>query len=266
MKRWRYTPAADLEQGPLERLRNFPRQPDMLIYGVRSLIALIIRAWLRIYFRLKISGAENLRHDKSFVLVANHCSHLDTLCLLAALPLRKLHRAFPAAAEDYFFRSIPRTWVASVIVNALPFGRSVQARHGIALCHELLANPGNILIIFPEGTRSATGAIQEFRCGVGTLLAGRDLDVYPCHLEGTFRAWPKGSRFPWPGKVRLVIGARRNYAARNADKAGISSNAAELRNSVIQQGERHDTGGTHDEDVGRRGAVLSFVGTKRADG
>ena len=43
MKRWQYAPAADLDQSLIERLRNFPREPDMLVYGLRSLVALIIR-------------------------------------------------------------------------------------------------------------------------------------------------------------------------------------------------------------------------------
>ena len=63
---------------------------------------------------------EHLRSNRSFVLVANHSSHLDTVCLLAGLPLRRLHRAFPAAAADYFFKSVPRTWIATVVVNAFP--------------------------------------------------------------------------------------------------------------------------------------------------
>ena len=91
---WHYEPAQDLEQPLIERLRNFPRQPDMLVYGARVLAATIIRGWLRLYHRLEIVGCENLPTDRSFILVANHASHLDTLCLLAALPLGKLHRAF----------------------------------------------------------------------------------------------------------------------------------------------------------------------------
>ena len=123
MKRWQYEPAADLDQTLIERLRNFPREPDMLVYGLRSFVALIIRALLRTYCRFEIVGEEHLRSNRSFVLVANHSSHLDTVCLLAGLPLRRLHRAFPAAAADYFFKSVPRTWVATVVVNALPFAR-----------------------------------------------------------------------------------------------------------------------------------------------
>jgi len=91
----------------------------MLVYCVRALIALVIRGWLRVYHRFEIVGHENLRTNRSLVIVANHSSHLDTLCLLAALPLRKLHRAFPAAAVDYFFQSVPRTFVAAIALAQL---------------------------------------------------------------------------------------------------------------------------------------------------
>ena len=123
MKKWHYDSVRGLDQALVERLRQFPREPDMLVYALRSLSALIIRSLLRIYNQFDIVGHENLRTNRSLVIVANHCSHLDTLCLLAALPLRKLHRAFPAAASDYFFQSIPRLWAAAILVNALPFAR-----------------------------------------------------------------------------------------------------------------------------------------------
>jgi 1-acyl-sn-glycerol-3-phosphate acyltransferase len=150
------------------------------------------------------------------------------------LPLRRLHRAFPAAAADYFFKSVPRTWIATVIVNALPFARQAHVRQSLAICGELLANAGNVLIIFPEGTRSKTGEIQEFKAGVGALVAGRDVAVLPCYLDGAFRAWPKGKRIPRPRKVRLIIGAPRNYAAMPSDKSSSATIAAELRAAVQQ--------------------------------
>ena len=74
------------------------------------------------------------------------------------MPLRKLHRVFPAAAQDYFFVSVPQLAIAAVVVNALPFGRQKQIRQSLELCRELLANPGNVLILFPEGTRTVDGA------------------------------------------------------------------------------------------------------------
>src|SRR5438874_4953502 len=149
MKKWRYDSARDLDRRLIERLRRFPREPDMLVYGLRSVAALIIRAWLRAYHRLEIVGYEHLRSNRSIVMVANHASHLDTLCLLAALPLGKLHRAFPAAAQDYFFVGMPRLAAAAILVNALPFARQIHHRQSLELCRELLRKPGNILILFP---------------------------------------------------------------------------------------------------------------------
>ncbi|MEO5722087.1 MAG: lysophospholipid acyltransferase family protein [Chthoniobacterales bacterium] len=266
MKRWRYTPASDLDQSMVERLRNFPREPDMLIYGLRSLVSLMIRAALRVWHRFEIVGAENLPRGSSFVMVANHSSHLDTVCLLAALPFRRLHRAFPAAAADYFFKSVPRTWIASIVVNALPFARNTQVRQSLHLCTELLAHPGNVLIIFPEGTRTKTGEIQGFKPGIGALVAGCKVDVLPCHLEGAFAAWPKGRSLPRPRKVRLIIGAPRNYAARSAEKADISAIASELRTAVIELAQIHDQSRTHGAELRRNGAVLPLVDSREADG
>jgi 1-acyl-sn-glycerol-3-phosphate acyltransferase len=211
MTPWSYEPAEDLDQNMVERLRRFPRQPDMLVYGLRSTVALALRGWLRLYHRLEIAGLENLPREGSFVLVANHASHLDTLCLLAALPLRKLHRAFPAAAKDYFFVDIPRLAVAAIVVNALPFGRQSQIRQSLGLCRELLANPGNILVLFPEGTRTATGRMGEFRPGIGILTGGTRIPIVPCFLDGAFKAWPKGRILPLPAKIRLRIGTPRTF-------------------------------------------------------
>jgi 1-acyl-sn-glycerol-3-phosphate acyltransferase len=232
MKKWRYDSARDLDQAPINRLRQFPREPDMLVYGLRSLVALIIRGLLRVYNRFEIIGHENLRTNRSLVIVANHCSHLDTLCLLAALPLRKLHSAFPAAASDYFFQSVPRLWAAAVIVNALPFARQAGVRQSLSLCQGLLADPGTILIIFPEGTRSTTGEVGEFKSGIGALVASKDVAVVPCFISGSFQAWPKGRRLPRPGKVQLIVGAPRNFRTRTADKIDICAIANELRSAV----------------------------------
>ena len=189
MQSWRYESAQDLDQPLTERLRHFPREPDMLVYGLRSAAALFFRAWLRVYHRLEILGRENLPETGSFVMVANHCSHLDAVCLASALPLRKLHRAFPAAAADYFFQSVPRIWMAAVGVNALPFARQVHLRQSLSLCEKLLANPGNVLILFPEGTRSLSGEVGRFKPGIGALLAGNAVPVLPCCLHSRDRAW-----------------------------------------------------------------------------
>ena len=229
---WTYEPAGDLDQSAVERLRKFPREPDLSVYAVRSFAALMIRAWLRIYHRFEVTGTEHLPADQSFVMVANHASHLDTLCILSALPLRKLHRAFPAAAQDYFFVNLPRLAMAAIVVNALPFGRRGNIRHSLELCRGLLENPGNILILFPEGTRTRTGEMEEFKPGIGLLAAGTQIPIVPCYLAGAFQAWPKGKIIPRPRKLRLRIGEPKIYAHLPAGKDGALQVSADLQKTV----------------------------------
>ena len=234
METWHYEPASDLDQPMIERLRRFPREPDMLVYTLRSLAALTVRGWLKLYHRLEIAGREHLPATGSFVMVANHASHLDALCLLSALPLRKLHRAFPAAARDYFFVTAPRVAAAAILVNALPFERQVHARQSLELCRHLLANPGNVMVLFPEGTRSLDGTVGKFRPGIGWLLAGTSVPVLPCRLDGCHAALPKGVRWPRPCRLRLTIGAPRTYA--DAEPEAI---ADDLRGAILAMEAKH---------------------------
>jgi len=233
MEPWQYDPARDLDQPLLERLKRFPREPDMLVYGLRLAAAGVTRCWLRLYHRLSISGAENLPAEGSFVLIANHASHLDTLCLLSALPLAKIHRTFPAAAKDYFFVNVPRMLLAVVVVNALPFDRQAGPRQSLSVCRQLLENPGNILLIFPEGTRSSTAEVGEFKAGVGLLVAGASFPVVPCYLQGAHGAWPKGTWFPRPRKVHVRVGLPRFFSERNCNKSSAVQISHELRDAVL---------------------------------
>lgn len=233
MDPWHYEPATDLDQPMIERLRQFPRQPDMLVYGLRMGAALFCRGWLRVYHRLSISGRENLPENGSFVIVANHCSHLDAICLLAALPFARLHRTFPAAARDYFFVNAPRSLLATIVANALPFDRRTNPRQSLSLCHQLLESEGNALILFPEGTRSATNELGEFKPGVGLLVAGTNHPVVPCYLEGTRSAWPRKAWFPRPRKVELRIGTRLLYSEHRRGKDSAIQISRELHAAVL---------------------------------
>ena len=171
----------------------------MFTYLVRSATAILLRASLRMYHRFQIQGMENLPADGSFVLVANHSSHLDALCLLSAVPL-PTPPDLSRGGTDYFFVNLPRVALAVLIVNALPFYRETHVRQSIALCRQLLARPNNILIIFPEGTRSETGHMGTFRPGIAMLVAGSDVPVVPCYLTAPGKPCPKAPGSPDPGQ------------------------------------------------------------------
>jgi 1-acyl-sn-glycerol-3-phosphate acyltransferase len=242
MEQWHYDPPAGLDQALMERLRGFPRRSGVLVRGLRSLSAAVLRCWLRVYHRLTIVGRENLPADRSFVMIANHASHLDTLCLLAALPFRRLHHAFPAAARDYFCVNSLKAFLARVVVNALPFDRHFAPWQSLSVCAHVLEGPGNILIFYPEGTRSGDGEPGEFKPGVALLVAGRDIPVVPCHIAGTHAALPKGAWCPRPRAVRLTIGTPHVYTHLPATKESAKHICGELREAVLLLDQAKSTG------------------------
>jgi 1-acyl-sn-glycerol-3-phosphate acyltransferase len=237
MEEWHYEPAADCDLARIERLRGFACERDALQRSARALSAVILRGWLQLYHRLTIVGRQNLPSDRSFLLVANHASHLDTLCLLQALPLDRLNQAFPVAASDYFCVNKLRAFLARVIGNALPFDRSFAPWESLGACGQLLERKGSILIFFPEGTRTAGPEPAEFKPGIALLAAGRDIPVVPCHLAGTHAALPKGAWIPRPKSVQLTIGAPRVFAHLPPTKESARQICRELRDAVISLGQ-----------------------------
>ena len=232
MDAWRYEPTDGFDQTPLQRLKNFPRHPDLLVYTMRALANLLMRFVFRVWNRLDITGAENIPRTGSFVLVANHSSHLDAPVLLAALPLRKIHYAFPAAASDYFFTNVPKLAFSAVVINAMPFDRRESPKVSLDLCRRLLETPGHILILFPEGTRTSDGTLGKFKPGIGFLAAGTNFPVVPCYLSGAFAAWPRGKWFPRPRKLRLCIGRPVQFLDKKPVKEDALSIAEALRSAV----------------------------------
>lgn len=237
MTEWEYHPSPDIETSMSESLRNFPREPHMGAYAMRSVAALILRGWMKLYHRLRIEGRENLPESGSYVIVCNHTSHLDTLCLLCAVPVGKIHRTFPAAAADYFFSSLPRSAISAVLINALPFDRKVKGAESLTVCTELLQNDGNILIIFPEGTRTTTGEMSRFRSGIGRIVVGTDLTVVPCNLSGGLKAWPKGKWLPRPRKLVIRIGKQRRFGELDASSESVKQICQALEDDVAALGE-----------------------------
>ena len=236
MKDWSYDTAPDLQESVAERLRGFPRYPDVSVHVARTVLHIGLRALLRTYFRLSVTGRDNLPADGSFIMICNHTSHLDALCLLCSLPLLRLHRAYPAAAADYFFSNLPRAFFSVIFVNGLPFERVKRGSESLELCRQLLARPGNILILFPEGTRtSAPGVVGRFRSGIGRLAAGTKTPVVPCYLAGAGKAFPKGAVFPRPHRLRLHIGTPQSFPdSAPQDTSAVASICDALRNEVLE--------------------------------
>jgi 1-acyl-sn-glycerol-3-phosphate acyltransferase len=192
----------------------------------------VVNTSFRLFHRLKIQGAELIPADRSFVLVANHCSHLDALVLASSLPLHLRARVYPIAAGDTFFNKPVTAAMSAVFINALPMWRRGAVSHSLADLRARLDAERCAFIIFPEGTRSRDGTMSPFKAGLGMLLAGTSIPVVPCKLWGTYEAMPPGRRWPRPHPIRLHVGKPLTFQTTGNDRAAWNAIAREVESAV----------------------------------
>ncbi|MBG6157118.1 1-acyl-sn-glycerol-3-phosphate acyltransferase [Labrenzia sp. EL_159] len=142
------------------------------------------------------------------IIVANHNSHLDTMVLMALMPLSRLKDIKPVAAADYFFSSPRKAWLSEHVLGIIPVERtsadkSVDPLEG---CYEALAQD-RVLILFPEGSRGEPEQMTDLKKGV-SYLAERfpDAPVVPVFTHGLGKALPKGSFMLVPFFCDIFVG------------------------------------------------------------
>lgn len=154
----------------------------------------------------RVEGEEWVQDlDRPVILAANHTSHADTPLLLFALGDRVREKTVVAAAADYFYERKAVGVLTSLFLNTFPFARTGGPQEVLHRSSQLLKAGWNLLV-FPEGTRSPDGSLQEFRPGVGHLATENRVDVIPMHVRGAHRIMPKGRDIPLPAQAEIRIG------------------------------------------------------------
>jgi 1-acyl-sn-glycerol-3-phosphate acyltransferase len=216
---WTYEPARDLGLSLRKRTRCLNREAGLIDSAGHLVWAAMTRSYLQVWHRLSVQGQQYLPTRPPFVLIGNHTSHLDALILAAPLPLTIRDRVFPLAAGDIFFEKATRSVFAASLLNALPLWRRKCTPHALADLRARLMREPCGYILFPEGGRSRTGAMQPFKPGLGMLLAGLDVPVVPCHIAGAFDVLPPTCRLPRPRKITLRVGPPLRFGHLPNDRA-----------------------------------------------
>ena len=168
------------------------------------MIYTIVKGLLKLIFtvvlRLKIEGRENIPKDGPLVIASNHLSLLDPP-VLGTAATRKVHFM---AKEELF---VPVLGAIYKILGAFPVRRGGADRAAIKHGIEILES-GNVLAIFPEGTRSKTGELGKAQPGALMMASKVKATIVPACIIGTDykrhgRIWPKvtvrfGKPMPFP--------------------------------------------------------------------
>ncbi|HYV00355.1 MAG TPA: AMP-binding protein [Pyrinomonadaceae bacterium] len=149
-------------------------------------------------------GRSNIPVHTNFIVAANHSSHLDMGLTKMALAESGKDMVVLAAA-DYFFDTKYKRAVMENFTNLVPMERTGSLRQSLRHASSFL-NRGYNALIFPEGTRSLTGEIAEFKPVIGYLALHTGVGILPVYLEGTHDAMPKGSNIIKNRKVGARIG------------------------------------------------------------
>jgi 1-acyl-sn-glycerol-3-phosphate acyltransferase len=150
--------------------------------------------------RVRVDGLEHIPADGPVLVIANHCSNVDGMLLMAyVIPNFRRPFAWPGKAEA--LRWPVFGWVMRQ--NGV-FGvrRGAGDLESFRVARAVL-DEGRVLAIFPEGTRSRTGAMQEAKDGATVLATRSGTPVLPIAISGSHRFWPRG-KLPRPFRRMAV--------------------------------------------------------------
>jgi len=150
-------------------------------------------------YGLRFSGRENIPATGAVLVLANHQSHFDPP-LVGMGCLRRLNFL---ARETLFHFAPLRLLIQSL--DAIPIDRDGLGLSGIKESLRRLKR-GEMVLIFPEGTRTTDGEMQPMRPGFTVLAVRSGAAILPVGLDGPYQAWPKSQRFPELGTIHVHYG------------------------------------------------------------
>src|SRR6185503_10590875 len=211
------------------KARRPPPKPTPIATRVGFLVGLgsaVLRGIARFVLRLRFEGEEDLPRSGALIVAANHASSADPV-LIGAFLNAKLGRPVNWLGKRELLDN-PLTGWAFRIAGIHPVDREAADLDAFRTAMRIL-EAGQVLAVFPEGTRSRDGALQQVREGVGMLALRSGAPVLPVAVIDSDRMWPRGRLLPRYGK-RVTV--RFGKAFSPADDLAASGTSAKGRQAT----------------------------------
>jgi 1-acyl-sn-glycerol-3-phosphate acyltransferase len=170
-----------------------------MVYPISKRIILpLSRLWIK-----EINGMENIPRKGGFIISANHASYMDHLFLYGITISRRNEKLHFLAKKEHFDSFHQRVW--HNYTGAIPLDRKSGGKAALNLAIKSLKE-GRIIGIYPEGTRTLSGKLQEAKTGVARLALAARVPVVPVGMIGNFEILPKGKYIPKLKRATVNVG------------------------------------------------------------
>ena len=150
-------------------------------------------------FRIRVFGREHIPAEGGVLVVSNHQSHLDPILVGLGCDRRMNY-----VARDTLFGFPPFRWLINSL-DAIPIDREGSGLGGLKESLRRLKD-GEMLVIFPEGTRTRDGDLGELKPGFTALARRAKVPLLPVAIDGAFESWPRDNLLPQPAMIHIRFG------------------------------------------------------------
>ncbi|PIU29418.1 MAG: 1-acyl-sn-glycerol-3-phosphate acyltransferase [Candidatus Hydromicrobium americanum] len=164
-----------------------------------KLMQFILRVIFNLLYRVEKIDLHKVPRNGKFIICSNHISYLDPVVIGAYIPRCVYFMAKKELYNNKFLSSLV------TFLNAFPVERQAFNRKAFSISFEVLKD-GNVLGLFPEGTRSTDGVLRGGKKGTGFIAAASNTPILPVAISGTNKIIQKPYRRIFFPRVKLIVG------------------------------------------------------------
>ena len=169
---------------------------DNVIYNISTLF---FKISLILWNRLEVYNAHLIPKSGGILIVTNHASYLDPPIIGVAARYRPVHFM---ARNTLWKNKFAKWWLNNVC--CVPVSRDTGDIAALKKSISILKN-GKVLSIFPEGTRTIDGNLQDAKSGVGFIIEKSKCVVVPAYIDGSFKSFSKNCKWIKPNKIKIIF-------------------------------------------------------------